>query len=65
MPNDSREQDRLDIIHAMIGKVLDGRLHLAPIQKPVMVFDAGTGTGIWAIEMGCHPFSLVIVDLVR
>lgn len=57
MPNDSSELDRLDFVHALIGQVLDGKLHLAPIQTPGMVLDIGTGTGICAIDMGCYPFS--------
>lgn len=30
----------------------DGHLHLAPLRNPPRVLDVGTGTGIWAIEMG-------------
>ena len=30
----------------------DGHLHLAPLHNPPRVLDVGTGTGIWAIEMG-------------
>lgn len=53
LPNDEREQDRLDIHHHMTNLVLGGKLHLAPIGKtPQRILDIGTGTGIWAIEMG-------------
>lgn len=31
---------------------MDGKLHLAPIVNPKRILDIGTGTGIWAIEMG-------------
>ena len=32
---------------------MDNRLHLAPIgENPQRILDIGTGTGIWAIEMG-------------
>ncbi|KAB2574671.1 putative methyltransferase tdiE [Lasiodiplodia theobromae] len=52
-PNDEDENDRLDLVHHMITLRLGGKLHLAPIKKDVQeVLDLGTGTGIWAIQMG-------------
>ena len=37
----------------MIRISLGNKLHLAPIDdKPGKILDVGTGTGIWAIEMG-------------
>ncbi|KAL1953628.1 hypothetical protein VTO42DRAFT_2414 [Malbranchea cinnamomea] len=52
-PNDEIEQDRLDIIHHMTDLVLEGRLFLAPIDSnPHRILDLGTGTGIWAIDVG-------------
>jgi ubiquinone/menaquinone biosynthesis C-methylase UbiE len=34
-----------------------GELHLAPIgENPQRILDLGTGTGIWAIDMG-DPYS--------
>jgi ubiquinone/menaquinone biosynthesis C-methylase UbiE len=51
LPNDMEEQNRLDLQHQMALKVLEGRLHLAPIAKTVQnALDVATGTGIWAIE---------------
>lgn len=51
MPNDEPEAERLDIFHHMI--TLASGLHRAPIgPSPHKVLDLGTGTGIWAIEMG-------------
>ncbi|KAI9763224.1 MAG: hypothetical protein M1840_000842 [Geoglossum simile] len=50
LPNDDREQDRLDMVHHIYSKVAGGKLFLAPIQNPQKVLDIGTGTGIWAIE---------------
>jgi trans-aconitate methyltransferase len=39
--------------HAMLLEMLDGRLYLAPIgTDPRKIIDIGTGTGIWAVEMG-------------
>ncbi|KAI8167541.1 Secondary metabolism regulator LAE1 [Colletotrichum sp. SAR 10_65] len=48
------ESDRLDFTHALIRKTLDEELYLAPLQKEKVhrILDIGTGTGIWAIEMG-------------
>ncbi|OAA33473.1 TAM domain methyltransferase [Moelleriella libera RCEF 2490] len=52
-PNDEREQDRLDMLHHAITRLLDGRLFLAPIQpNGLKILDIGTGTGIWPISMG-------------
>ena len=51
-PNDEREQDRMDIHHEMLTKMMGGRLHLAPLTNPGRILDIGTGTGIWCIEMG-------------
>ncbi|KAI8156338.1 Secondary metabolism regulator LAE1 [Colletotrichum sp. SAR 10_70] len=53
-PNDEDESNRLDFTHALIRKTLDEELYLAPLQKEKVhrILDIGTGTGIWAIEMG-------------
>ncbi|RAL12365.1 class I SAM-dependent methyltransferase [Aspergillus homomorphus CBS 101889] len=53
-PNDEREQSRLDMIHCMFKLAMGGRLFLAPIavEQPLRVLDIGTGTGVWAIEVG-------------
>ncbi|CZT48806.1 related to methyltransferase [Rhynchosporium secalis] len=50
LPNDEREQDRLDLQHHSFRVMLNGKLYLAPIQSPNRVLDLATGTGIWAIE---------------
>lgn len=53
MPNDEQESNRLDIHHHLAVLGLGGRLHMAPIGKdPGGILDLGTGTGIWAIDMG-------------
>ncbi|KHN99385.1 TAM domain methyltransferase [Metarhizium album ARSEF 1941] len=52
-PNDEREQDRLDMLHHAVTRLLDDRLFLAPIQPNGMrILDIGTGTGLWPIQMG-------------
>ncbi|KAK2012836.1 methyltransferase domain-containing protein [Colletotrichum eremochloae] len=53
IPNDETEQNREDMLHAMMLEATDGRLYFAPIDDhPQKIIDLGTGTGIWAIEMG-------------
>ncbi|KAM7195522.1 Trans-aconitate 2-methyltransferase [Rhypophila sp. PSN 637] len=59
IPNDDLEQNREDMKHALMLELTDGKLFFAPIiggeddaQPPKKVIDVGTGTGIWAIEMG-------------
>ncbi|KAH0427968.1 hypothetical protein CcaCcLH18_09327 [Colletotrichum camelliae] len=53
-PNDDYEMDRLNLAHAMIVKTIGNKLYLAPLQKERIhkMLDIGTGTGIWAVEMG-------------
>jgi len=62
LPNDEREQDRLDIVHHLYLLMLRDKLHMAPIGKnPQRILDIGTGTGIWAIDMGeSYPSAEVI-----
>ncbi|OIW24750.1 S-adenosyl-L-methionine-dependent methyltransferase [Coniochaeta ligniaria NRRL 30616] len=50
LPNDEQEQTRLDLQHHIAKRLLNGKLGLAPVDKPGRVLDVGTGTGIWAIE---------------
>ncbi|GAB0133495.1 hypothetical protein EsDP_00001902 [Epichloe bromicola] len=52
-PNEDVEQEREDMKHAMVKLLCSQKLHFAPIgDNPQEVLDIGTGTGIWAIEMG-------------
>lgn len=54
-PNDEPEQDRLDMIHHVFYRTIGDKLFLAPVN-PVgkHILDIGTGTGLWAMEMGDH-----------
>ncbi|KAL0941220.1 uncharacterized protein CTRU02_203983 [Colletotrichum truncatum] len=69
LPNDERENERLDIQHNMFIVTFDGSLGTAPPNDPDAkvgrVLDVGTGTGIWALDFGEeHPDAEVIgVDL--
>ncbi|KAF5644650.1 methyltransferase [Fusarium tjaetaba] len=52
-PNDDIEQEREDMKHAMVRLLSGQKLHFAPLdENPQNILDIGTGTGIWAIEMG-------------
>ncbi|RAK94968.1 S-adenosyl-L-methionine-dependent methyltransferase [Aspergillus ibericus CBS 121593] len=53
-PNDEREQSRLDMMHCIFKLAMGGELFLAPVdvEQPLRVLDIGTGTGIWALEVG-------------
>ncbi|KAK1975085.1 methyltransferase domain-containing protein [Colletotrichum cereale] len=56
MPNDERENDRLDLQHNLFLRTFDDRLGTAPPNnedsKIGRVLDVGTGSGIWAIDFG-------------
>ncbi|KAL5598889.1 hypothetical protein BROUX41_003790 [Berkeleyomyces rouxiae] len=53
LPNDDREQERLNLQHHIWRLMQHGGLHTVPIEdKPDMrILDLGCGTGIWAIEI--------------
>ncbi|KAK4208054.1 S-adenosyl-L-methionine-dependent methyltransferase [Rhypophila decipiens] len=68
MPNDDIENERLDLQHNLCVLIQGNKLFLAPVgkDKPLnRVLDAGTGTGIWAMDFADeHPEANVVgVDL--
>ncbi|KAK1654893.1 S-adenosyl-L-methionine-dependent methyltransferase [Colletotrichum phormii] len=69
IPNDERENDRLDVQHNLFIRTFRGRLGNAPLSDPEAkvgrVLDIGTGSGIWAIDFGEeHPEAEILgVDL--
>ncbi|KAI1734804.1 S-adenosyl-L-methionine-dependent methyltransferase [Xylaria scruposa] len=61
-----KEQKRLDYQHQLYTAVLNGKLYISPVGEHLRnVLDVGTGTGIWAVEVGLeHPAATVTgIDL--
>ncbi|OAL69374.1 hypothetical protein A7D00_6493 [Trichophyton violaceum] len=53
MPNDEREQTRLNIFHQMYLIILEGRLTKCALPQSIKrVLDVGSGPGDWALAMG-------------
>lgn len=51
LPEDEREQERLDMQHTMLLKLFNNKLTMVPFDRqPLHALDLGTGTGIWAID---------------
>lgn len=60
LPNDSREQERMDTQYQSLHHVLRRKHWLAPIGSFTQILDVGTGTGIWALDVAdCFPSSQV------
>ncbi|XXH05384.1 hypothetical protein Hte_011810 [Hypoxylon texense] len=52
-PNDEQQMQSQDITHHYLTIMLDDKLFLAPVKDDVgKILDVGTGTGIWAIDVG-------------
>jgi len=62
-PNDEQELDRLDMQHHMFKLINEGRLFFAPVENPQRILDIGTGSGIWAMEMGMFPLPFFFMFL--
>jgi hypothetical protein len=45
-------QETLDLQHMLFTLTFDGKLLNCPMTSPRRVLDAGTGTGVWAIDFG-------------
>ncbi|PGH12816.1 hypothetical protein AJ79_04040 [Helicocarpus griseus UAMH5409] len=51
IPEDEREQERLDMQHEIFLRMMNRKLYHAPLSRNIQnVLDLGTGTGIWAID---------------
>lgn len=55
----------MDLMHHISQILLQGKLHLAPVVDPLDIFDVGTGTGIWAIDIADEfpAANVVAIDL--
>lgn len=51
-PNDEQQNGGLDLTHHALTLLLEGKLFLAPVREDASILDVGTGTGIWAIDVG-------------
>jgi SAM-dependent methyltransferase len=59
LPRHPAELDRLDVQHYALREAL-GANYLAPVQRPTLVLDVGTGTGQWAYDL-CRKFPQALV----
>lgn len=63
MPDDEREQERLDMQHDIFLQTMNDKLLAAPVdlENVLNVLDLGTGTGIWAIHYADeNPRAMVV-----
>ena len=58
-PRHPSEVDRLDVQHYALREAL-GANYLAPVGRPAVVLDVGTGTGQWAYDL-CRKFPDALV----
>jgi SAM-dependent methyltransferase len=65
LPNDEREQERMDMHYHSLRLALKNRHWIAPIEDPKSILDVGTGTGIWAMDVADdYPSTQIIgIDL--
>lgn len=65
MPNDEREQERMDLHYHSLRLALGNRHWITPISDFRSILDIGTGTGIWAMDVADdNPSAQVIgIDL--
>jgi SAM-dependent methyltransferase len=56
--------DRNDLQHCKFTLLMDNKLYLAPINPhPQKILDLGTGSGIWAIDMGEKYLSASVIGV--
>jgi len=64
LPNDEKEQDRLDMTHHLFQLTLDGALTHTKLENPQEILDIGTGTGIWVSGKAQNFFSRLTRSLI-
>ncbi len=42
----------MDLTYHSICQMFDGKPFFAPVKNPQRIVDMGTGTGIWAVDVG-------------
>jgi methylase of polypeptide subunit release factors len=42
----------MDLVYHAILRMFDGKAFFAPVKNPQRIVDMGTGTGIWALDVG-------------
>jgi methylase of polypeptide subunit release factors len=42
----------MDLVYHAILRMFDGKSFFAPVENPQRIADMGTGTGIWALDVG-------------
>ncbi|ROT38632.1 S-adenosyl-L-methionine-dependent methyltransferase, partial [Sodiomyces alkalinus F11] len=64
-PIDEDEADRLEVLHWVLLKVLDGRLLPSQLSRPRKILECGVGPGYWAMEVAkTYPnCEVVAVDI--
>lgn len=51
LPNDDKENGRLDIMYQLVRAIMNNELTYAPISKDIgRAIDLGTGTGTWVLD---------------
>lgn len=58
-----REQERMDMAYHSLLLMFDGESFFAPVENPQRILDVGTGTGIWALDVGDQYPSAQVVGI--
>lgn len=45
--------------------VIGDKLFFAPLQNPTAILDIGTGTGIWAIDVGMYCYHNIVSSTIK
>ncbi|RNJ53023.1 hypothetical protein D7B24_002530 [Verticillium nonalfalfae] len=61
--NDDKQNESLDIVHHVHLLMLDNQLFKAPLTDVQKVLDVGTGTGIWATDVGDNYPSAEVIGI--